>query len=54
MAIILKEDDIENQQLVNIHQFDNSPKYDKNHHDFIYSLDIKKKLKMSFVFKIFE
>lgn len=43
VAMVLKEEDIENQQLVNIHQFDNTPKYDVDHHCFTYPLDIKDK-----------
>lgn len=43
VAMILKEDDIENKQLVNIHQFDSYPKYDKAHHCFAYPLDINEK-----------
>ena len=40
VAIVLKEEDIENRQLVNIHQFDKCPKYDAKKHCFTYPLDI--------------
>lgn len=43
VAIVLKEEDIENRQLVNIHQFDTCPKYDLQHHCFTYPLDIVEK-----------